>query len=137
VAREAADWSFLVLALEYDNRRPDIPCGALLVPETQILFIGVDRLLLACVLSGPALLWQDQADCGFWSWHRHVDTVLMAAELELAAWDIRGRKQWTTFVEPPWRYSVTDDTVHLEVLDVSCSFPLASGPDWGANLPWR
>ena len=37
------------------------------------------------LLPKPARLWEDYAEIGFWSWQRHDDTVLMSAELELAA----------------------------------------------------
>lgn len=52
----------------------------------------------------------------------------MAAELELAAWDIRARKLWTTFVEPPWDYAVRDGIVHLDVMGSESTFALATGP---------
>jgi hypothetical protein len=39
---------------------------------------------------------------GFHGWQRHEDLVVMSAELEMAAWDLRGVKRWSTFVEPPW-----------------------------------
>ena len=32
--------------------------------------------------------------------------MLMLAELEFAAWDLKGKKMWSTFVEPPWVYDV-------------------------------
>jgi hypothetical protein len=77
-------------------------------------------------------LWTDQADTGFWQWKRHGDTVVMSAELELAAWDTLGRKLWTTFVEPPWSYEVRDRVVHLDVIGARSVFPLASGPGRGS-----
>jgi hypothetical protein len=60
----------------------------------------------------------------------------MAAELALAAWDLRGIKQWETFVEPPYDYTVADGIVHLTVMGVPVSFSLASGPSWDGSLPW-
>ena len=47
----------------------------------------------------PRRLSEDSADVGFWSWAQHGETVLMSAELELAAWSSAGRKLWSTFVE--------------------------------------
>ncbi|MGZ3584549.1 MAG: hypothetical protein ACXVCO_17550 [Ktedonobacterales bacterium] len=52
----------------------------------------------------------------------------MAAELELAAWDLRGIKRWSIFVEPPWTYHVRNGMVHLHVLETVSLFPLVSGP---------
>jgi hypothetical protein len=102
------------------------------------LFLGVRERLLAYDLERPARLREDCADADreFWGWGRHEDTVLMAAEQELAALDIYGWKRWATFVEPPWDYRVEGDTVHLTVLDVPVSFSLKHGPSWGGRLPW-
>jgi hypothetical protein len=61
-------------------------------------------------------------------WHRFGDYVLMSAELELAAWDIQGKKLWTTFVEPPWEYSVVGGRVHLDVMGNESVFSIAEGP---------
>lgn len=51
----------------------------------------------------------------------------MAAEIELAAWDLQGRKPWTTFVEPPWDYQVEDGRVHLDVMGMLSDFDLVQG----------
>lgn len=102
--------------------------GLLIVPETHILFIGAGTRLLAYHLQRLHRLWQDEADTGFWFWRRHGDIVLMSAELEFAAWDIEGRKLWSTFVEPPWAYSVADEFVMLDVMGEVRQFPLRLGP---------
>jgi hypothetical protein len=102
--------------------------GALLVPETSLLFLGAGTRLLAYDLERPARLWEDRADIGFWRWQRHECFVIMSAELELAAWDTSGHKKWTTFVEPPWSYRVTADTVQLDVMGRLSSFPVETGP---------
>jgi hypothetical protein len=119
----------------YDGYQLDV--GALLVPETHTLFVGAFDEVFAYDLRGPTRLWRERAECGFWDWQRHDDYVLMAAELALAAWDLCGIKQWETFVEPPYDYTVADGTVHLTVMDVPVSFSLASGPTSGRSLPWR
>jgi hypothetical protein len=100
----------------------------MLVAETATLFVGAGERVLAYRLTPPKRLWQDTADTGFWSWARRGDTVLMSAELELAAWDVGGEKLWTTFVEPPWSYAVRGDIVELDVMGEVRSFPLRSGP---------
>jgi hypothetical protein len=101
--------------------------GALLVAETDTLFIGAGERILAYQLTSPRRLWQDTADTGFWSWERHGDTVLMCAELELAAWTVTGEKLWTTFVEPPWSHQVRGDLVDLEVMGVRRTLGLRTG----------
>lgn len=122
-----ADWPFLVLAQGYDPSGGFHP-GALLVEETGILFVGVRERLLAYALDPPARLWIDSTYLGFWGWARHGDTILMSAELELAAWDIDGRKLWSTFVEPPWHYLVSGDVLDLDVMGKRTSFSIGRGP---------
>jgi hypothetical protein len=52
----------------------------------------------------------------------------MSAELELAAWDLRGNKLWSIFVEPPWGYTVDGEQLHLDVMGMKASFDLVGGP---------
>jgi len=120
-------WPILCVAQRYRREGGGDP-GVLLVPETGILFIGAGERLLAYDLHGPRRLWEDQADTGFHAWQRHDTSVVMAAELEVAVWDIRGVKRWSTFVEPPWSYRVEDGMVHLDVMGTLSSFPLDAGP---------
>ena len=91
------------------------------------LFIGAGRRLLAYDLSRPVRLWEDEADFGFWSWSLHGQFVLMAAELELAAWDVSGRKLWSRFVEPPWEYSVANEIITVDVMGVVSSVRIQTG----------
>lgn len=113
-------WPFLVVVQRYSPAGCGFFPGVLLVPETHRLFIGAGRRLLAYDLSRPARLWEDETDCGFWSWSRHRSVVLMAAELELAVWDVGGPKLWSRPVEPPWEFSVAGEVVAVDVMgDVS------------------
>lgn len=105
--------------------------GILVVPETSLLLIGAGTRILAYDLLGPRRLWHDDAEMGFWCWRRHGDVIVMSAELELAAWDLDGRKLWTTFVEPPWDYTVRDNILSLDVMGAITSFSLTSGPERG------
>jgi hypothetical protein len=52
----------------------------------------------------------------------------MAAELELAAWNTYATKLWSTFVEPPWNYSINHGLVQLDVMDTITTFPVRQGP---------
>jgi hypothetical protein len=121
------EWPFLVVSQRYSPAGFGFVPGVLLVPELHRLFIGAGRRLLGYDLSGPARLWEDEADCGFWSWGRHDQVVVMAAELELAAWDLGGRKLWSRFVEPPWEYCVTGDVVAVDVMGTVSRIDLHSG----------
>jgi hypothetical protein len=127
-ARHTSDWPTLVVAQRFQPSSPGFEPGILFVPETRTLFIGAGERLLAYDLDRPSRLWEDTADTGFWCWNRHQDIVVMSAELEFAAWDIRGLKLWTTFVEPPWQYRVDGDHIHLDVMGKMSSFPLLAGP---------
>jgi hypothetical protein len=120
-------WPFLVVIQRYSPSGCGFFPGVLLVPEAYRLFIGAGRRLLAYDLCRPARLWEDEADCGFWSWSRHGSVVLMAAELELAAWDLSDRKLWSRFVEPPWTYTVAGGIVTLDVTGVVSRIHLQNG----------
>jgi len=124
------NWPDLVVALRFDpGPGSGFHPGILLVPERDLLFVGAGTSLLAYKLSPVRRLWDDVAACGFWGWRRHGEIVLMSAELELAAWDIDGRKLWSTFVEPPWSYEVHGDRVALDVMGRKSNFVAAVGPE--------
>lgn len=129
VGRHGNDPPFLVVVQRY-TPGPDAGFfpGVLLVPETDRLFVGAGERLLAYDLGTSKRLWEDSADTGFWSWARHDDVVVMSAELEIAAWDLEGRKLWSRFVEPPWEYRVEDGRVHLDVMGTTSAFGLHGGP---------
>lgn len=134
---EAGDRCSLVVTVRYDPAGWGFTPGVLSVPETGLLFVGAGTTLLCySVGAEPRRLWADEADFGFWSWRRAGDRVLMAAELELAAWDLEGRKLWSTFVEPPWDFDVVDRRVELDVMGTVCAVDIDRGPDW-SSLPWR
>ncbi len=120
-------WPSLVVIQRYSPAGFGFVPGVLLVPEVHRLFIGAGTRLLGYDLSGPARLWEDHTDCGFWSWSRHERVVLMAAELELAAWDLSGHKLWSRFVEPPWEYSVTGVVVAVDVMGTVSRIDVHSG----------
>lgn len=125
-------WPFLVVAQRFELSEGGFDPGAMIVPETKLLFIGAGRRLLSYALDGPRRLWEDTADSGFLEWSRDGDVVLMSAELELAAWDTMGHKLWSMPLEPAWEYHVSGGQVHLDVLGRKSSFPLRAGPGQAA-----
>ena len=127
VRRRGAGWPHLVVTQRYSPAACGFVPGLLLVSEAHRLFIGAGCRLLAYDLSRPARLWEDVADTGFWSWSRYDEVVLMAAELEIAAWDIRGSKLWSRFVEPPWEYRVDGRVVVLDVMGTISRLDLWGG----------
>jgi len=130
IAARPADaaWPSLVIELRYSPAGFGFNPGLLIIPETEILLLGAGTRLLAYDLAGPTRLWEAHAECGFWSWSRHDDIILMSAELQLAAWDLNAKKLWTTYVEPPWEYRVDAGTLHLDIMGEKSAFPLATGP---------
>ncbi len=123
------DWPILVVEQRYSPSGYGWNHGVLLVPESGVLFIGAGERLLAYDCSNtPRRLWVDQANTGFWGWSRHDDVILISAELEFAAWSIEGVKLWSTFVEPPWTYTVAQGKIDLDVMGEHSSFPLEKGP---------
>ena len=130
VAGRSIDHPILALTQRHDpTEYTGFSPGVLVVPETDVLFVGAGERLLAYDLAHPARLWEDVAKVGFWGWARYGDVVVMSAELELAAWDIEGTKLWTAFVEPPWSYEVTEDVVELDIMGVESEFSLRRGPE--------
>jgi hypothetical protein len=125
--QEGYGWPFLALLVRYDPAASMAP-GILVIPETGVIFIGAGPQLMAYELAGPKRLWEDEAEYGFQDWQRHGDVVVVKAECGIAAWDVAGRKLWSTWSEPPWDYSVEGETVHLDVMGVKSSFPLRTGP---------
>ena len=81
--RRGLGWPFLIV-----TQRCKLPGifnpSALLVPDTNLIFIGVGERLLAYELDGPKKLWEDRTECGLLGWARHGDHIVMSAELELA-----------------------------------------------------
>ena len=122
------DWPFLVVGQTFSPSVVGFEPGVLLVPETQTIFIGAGERLLAYNLEPLKRLWEDKCDTGFWGWSQHGEFVLMAAELEFAAWNSSGKKLWTTFVEPPWEYEVIGDQVQLDVMGRLSQFRISEGP---------
>jgi len=53
----------------------------------------------------------------------------MAAELELAAFDVSGGKLWSRFVEQPWAFKLEADRVVLDVMG------LVAHPDRRSGRP--
>ena len=124
-----AEWPRVVItqAFSPDPSAGFFP-GALVVPETGLALVGAGERILAYDLGKATRLWEDSADTGFWGWCRHGETVVMSAELELAAFSLAGQKLWSTFVEPPWSYTVQGAQIVVDVMGSIRSFSLQTGP---------
>lgn len=138
--RTGRSWSFRLNGNQVNGLTCSSPSASILVQQqvsirvrssSQKLTVslwGAGTRLLAYDLQEPRRLWEDAADSGFWGWRRHGDTIVMSAELELAAWTLEGNKLWSTFVEPPWLYEVRGSRVHLDVMGEKSVFELRRGP---------
>jgi hypothetical protein len=130
VRREPSDWPQLVVTQRFAPAGPGFDPGVLIVPETETIFIGAGERLLAYAGRGESWsrLLIDAANGGFWGWRQHDDCVAMSAELGLAVWTTSGEKLWSTYVEPPWTYSVERGRMKLNVMGTITEFPLSNGP---------
>ncbi len=120
------DWPFLIV-VQKCNPGPESGFypGALLVPETHYVFIGAGKRLLAYTWDPPKKVLTETLSVGFLGWSRYGQFVIMSSELELAVWNINGEKLWSTFVEPPWNYTIENDELHLDVMGKETTFSLS------------
>ena len=117
----------LVVELRYDPNQAGFDAG--IAATGNHVFVGAGaRVLCYEHAEGWRRLWTESLAVGFLSWAIHDDVVIMSAELALAAWDRRGQKLWSTFVEPPWDYQLAEDLVRLDVMGTISIFDLHSGP---------
>jgi hypothetical protein len=131
VSAEGDPWPSLVVAQRYSPSGAGCDPGVALPAGSDVVFIGAGERLLAYRLSeraAPERLWEDACDLGFFCWAIHGDTVVLSAELELAAWTTGGTKLWTMFVEPPWSYTVDGARVRLDMMGKVSQFSLRRGP---------
>ncbi|MGE5186885.1 MAG: hypothetical protein ACM31C_32765 [Acidobacteriota bacterium] len=126
VRRVGEPWPFLVVAQSREPAGASLGVGALIAGDT--LFVGAGERVLVYDLLAPRRVAEDGADTGFHGWEQHGDVILMAAELELAAWDARGSKLWSMFVEPPWSYTVRGEQLDVDVMGAVRMFELLRGP---------
>lgn len=126
---KGADWPFLMVVQRYfPGPESGFHPGILLIPETPLLLIGAGKRLSAYTWDPPEKLWEESVMGGFWGWERYKHLIILSAEIEMAAWDISGKKLWTAPVEPPWDYSIEGDTIHLNVMGQLSVFSLEHGP---------
>lgn len=102
--------------------------GVHLVPETNTLFFGCAESLAIYDLTKSERTHLDVTPYAFNSWSRHDDVILMCGELEVAAYDLTGKRLWGATVEPPWDFGVTADTMFTIVMGHKTEFSLRDGP---------
>ncbi len=112
-----SDWYDLVVAfrtspLDAAGFRPDV----LIVPETETLFIGAGEVVKIFDLRTGQVKEQRTSNAGFWDWTRMEDVVICCEELGFAVYGLDGVERWSTFVEPPWEWSIDTNRVRLDVM---------------------
>ncbi len=115
---EHQDWyktivSFSSDPIDYGGFNP----GLILVPETDILFIGAGTNVRIYDLKHQLKLFVKELHCGFLGWKRYDDFIIMQEELEFGIYSLTGQEIWSTEVEPPWTFSIEIDTVKLNVMN--------------------
>ena len=127
IARPGEDWPSLVVTQRWGPAGGGFRPGVLVVPDSGRVFIGAGTRVL-CYWDDAGTWrrqWQDRiAYPGFWGWRLHGDVVVMAGEIEMAAWTSEGEPMWAEAVEPPWSYEVIDGTVHIDVNGSRRAVPL-------------
>jgi hypothetical protein len=123
VARAASAPSLLVVG----RFRPDYPPGLHIVAETNTLLVGCGESLAAYDLTAAARTHLDVTPYSFRAWARHNDVVIMCGELEVAGYDLSGRRLWAATIDPPWNYGVDDATMFTIAAGHRTEFPLRSG----------
>lgn len=108
------NWPFLIVAQRYSpGPQSGFYPGVLLVPETNLLFLGAGERVLAYTLAKPARLWEHGLTGGFCHWEQVQESVILSSENNLAIWDVQGHKRWDFSVEPPWQYTLDGDTIRV------------------------
>jgi hypothetical protein len=129
VKRASEKWPGIIVSQRFDpGPEEGFHPGTILIPENNLLLLGAGTRLLAYDLRIPCRLWEDVTEVGFWGWERYDDVVLMSAELELTAWDLQGKKLWSTFVKPPWDYEIQGNQIELDVMGKKSRFAVKTGP---------
>jgi hypothetical protein len=121
------DWPTIVIAQRYEPSGCGFPPGALLTPDTSVLFLGAGTRILIFNLETRKLVSEDYVAVGFWGWEQHESIVLMSSELEFAAWDNNGRKLWSKSVEPPWSYKSIGNKINLDIMGQFTQFDIKTG----------
>lgn len=119
---------FLLVGASYARSAGFVP-GVVVVPEAQRLFVAIGKRVAVYSLAPPARIWEGAVQHGALGWARYGDYVILAAELEMAAFDAAGRPLWSMYVEQPWNYEVHGDLVRVDVKGRVTSFSLRLGPD--------
>ncbi len=118
------EWPFFVLAIRYNPCEGGFDPGIYLIEESERLFIGAGSTVLVFDIQSLTLITEEYFQEGFLRWKRYKDKVLMMAELDIACFDIYGKKIWERFIEPPYDIEFSEECVLVKMLDEEVSIKL-------------
>ena len=109
------DWrSPRPIELYWVSQRHLSECVSILAVEaTQVLFLGVGRLLAVINYSTGEVLYEDILTL-FWSLTHMHGSVLLRSELECCMFTEDGRLAGSVPVDPPWEESLDSDGIHFQ-----------------------
>ena len=117
-------WPFLTIAQSYEPCAGGFDPGFLVIPESDILFIGAGQRILLYDLKQVKKLDEDFYNEGFLGWIRYKDYVIMLAELDVTCWRTSGEKMWSRFVEPPYNVEFEGNKIILDVMGKKVRFDI-------------
>jgi len=82
----------------------------LYVPETEVLFLGCDKLSAQVDVSNNRLINANNIDL-FWGLERHKQFILETGELQCFLYDLSGKLISSTSVDPPYEMEVNQDGI--------------------------
>jgi len=126
VSSASSNWPNLISTQRY-SPTGGLSVGCLLIPEKALLFIGAGEKILCYDVAASKRLWIDATPRGFWRWLHVGEYVVMSAELEFAVWNSSGEKLWSTFVKPPWTFTIMGDVVEFDIIGGKQNRMLADG----------
>ena len=82
----------------------------LYVPETEVLFLGCDKLSAQVDVSNNRLINANDVDL-FWGLERHKQFILETGELQCFLYDLNGKLISSTSVDPPYEMEMNQDGI--------------------------
>lgn len=120
----AEKWPFITIAQRYEPYMSGFEPGVLLVPETDMLFIGAGERILIYDLKEIKKFDEDYNYPGFLEWIRYKEYIFMLAELEVGCWRITGEKMWNRFAEPPYNITFENDSIIIQMDNETVKFDI-------------
>lgn len=118
------NWPFLTIAQCYEPCAGGFHPGFLVIPESDLLFIGAGQRILLYDLKQVKKVDEDFYNEGFLGWIRYRDYVIMLAELDVTCWKLSGEKMWSRFVEPPYNVQFEDNKIILDIMGKKIKFDI-------------